>query len=97
MKSIQSAVRSYLNNTGKKPSSERAYTIQIICEDMFTQKHFERILGQTKEMTVSEIREIYDTAKSWKTNPPALFWKLVKEKRSQIKTDLKKAAKKQQD
>lgn len=71
------------------PSSERACMIQIICEELFTQRDFTKILGQTKDMTISEIRGIYDASKSWNVNPPALFWKLLKEKNKEIKKTIK--------
>ena len=92
MKRLKHAISSYFSDEKKKPSSERAYIIQTICDDFFTQKDFQKVLMQTSEMTLDEIREIYDKAKSWKTNPPALFWKLVKEKRSDIAIEKKKKA-----
>ena len=94
MKKLKHAINTYFSDAKKKPSSERAYTIQTICDEFFTQKDFEKILGQTKEMTISELRDIYDKAKGWKTNPPALFWKLIKEKKKEIEIQKKNAKKK---
>ena len=75
---------------GKNPKSERAYLIQRICDTLFTQDDFKKILGQTSQMTILEIQEIFDKAKSWNVNPGALFWKLVKEKREMINKQINK-------
>ena len=71
----------------KRPTSKRAYLIQRICEDLFTDDDFVKIFGQTSEMTEGEIQSIFDEAKGWKVNPQALFWKLIKGKRESIKSE----------
>lgn len=73
-----------LNRFGKQPkiNSERALYIQDIV--LLTGRTFKSVLGQTKEMTPNEIREIYERAIKWKLNPPALCNKLLKEKRIEI-------------
>ena len=68
----------------KSPTSQRAYVLQRICDDLFTQDDFKKIMGQTSKMTVPEIIEIFDQARSWQKNPQALFWKLVREKQKEI-------------
>ena len=90
---IMDSVGNYLDDytSGKKrgPTSQRAYLIQQICDDIFDDNQFAKLLGQTKLLTANEIRDIYDQAKAWKTNPQALFWKLLKEKNAEIKEKLK--------
>lgn len=88
MEHISESIKKY--NKQKTPSSERSYVIQCICEEMFTQKDFKKLLGQTKQLTTEEIRHIFDAAKSWHKNPKALFWKLLKEKNDSVKTELEK-------
>ena len=73
---------------GSGAKSERAYIISRICDELFSQDDFKKILGQTANMTTMEIQIIFDEAKSWKTNPQALFWKLLKEKREKIKNQI---------
>ncbi|MDD9868102.1 MAG: hypothetical protein OXU73_02125 [Candidatus Campbellbacteria bacterium] len=73
----------------KAATSSRAALVQEICDDMLSQNDFEKVLYQTGKFTVDEIREIYHTSKNWKKNPPALFWKLIREKREEIKNQLK--------
>lgn len=65
-----------------KINSERALYIQDIAD--LTKRTFASILGQTKQMTPKEIREIYERAIKWKVNPPALCNRLLKEKRLEI-------------
>ena len=72
----------------KKPSSKRAYIIQTICETLFSDKDFSKILGQTKNFTEQEIEDIFNEAKNWDVNPQALFWKLVRVKKEEIKNSL---------
>lgn len=92
MDSMKNHLDKYLKNK-KNPTSERAHLIQTICDSLFDDKSFGKILGQTKEFTVEEIRNIYDEAKGWQTNPKALFLKLVKEKRESIKKELETKSK----
>ena len=86
---LSNEIDSFLKNK-KNPTSERAYIIQKICDHLFDDKQFKKILGQTKQFTVTELKDIFDQAKSWEKNPSALFWKLVKEKKEKIQEDLKK-------
>ena len=72
----------------KNPTSQRSHLIQQVCDTLFDDTYFKRILGQTKKFTVGEIRAIYDEARSWDVNPQALFWKLVREKQNMIKEQL---------
>jgi len=75
---------------GKKAAtSSRSALIQEICDEILSQKDFEKVLYQTGKFTVNEIREIYTAAKNWRKNPPALFWKLIREKQEEIKNQLK--------
>lgn len=90
MRSIGDDLQSFLTNK-KNPTSERAHLIQTICDTLFSDKEFKKVLGQTKQFTVDEIRDIFDQARSWQVNPRALFWKLVKEKREAIRDQLEKA------
>lgn len=46
------------------------------------------IYFQCKNLTEPEIREAFDSARKWKTNPSALFRKLIKEKSNEIKQRL---------
>lgn len=80
-----------MSSDKNRPTSERAHLIQTICDTLFDDKHFKKILGQTHQFTTAEIRDIFDQAKSWQTNPKALFWKLVREKQQAIKTQLAEA------
>lgn len=80
----------------KNPTSERAHIIQTICDSLFTQKEFPKLLGQTKLLTTNEIRDIFEEAKAWNVNPQALFWKLLKEKRLAIQQKMKEDGKKLQ-
>lgn len=87
MDSLSTHIQQFLKND-KHPTSERAHLIQTICDTLFDNKSFKKILGQTKQFTVREIRETFDEAKAWQTNPQALFWKLVREKQQEIKNQL---------
>lgn len=49
---------------------------------------FRQISGLTKGWTVDEMYVTYNKAKSFKANPPALLWKLIKEKNLEIKKQL---------
>ena len=87
MKTITDVLYKYLD---KKPQkSQRGALIQEVSSVFFSGKDFKKILGQTKEFTIQEIREMYNSAKSWKKNPPALFWKLIREKQEEIKKQKK--------
>ena len=80
-------IGTFLKNK-KNPTSERAHLIQQICDTLFDDSHFTKILGQTRQCTVSEIRDMFTEAKNWEKNPRALFWKLVREKREDIRKQL---------
>ena len=84
---ISSHLTDYISSKSpqRKPKHVRAYYIQLICDDIFVQKDFRKILGQTKDLEIDEIKEIYESAKNWKKNPQALFWKLLREKKDQNK------------
>ena len=88
MDTLKYGINSFLKNS-KRPTSQRAHTVQRICDTLFDDREFKKILGQTRQFTVPEINEIFDRAKSWETNPRALFWKLVREKQEEIKQQLK--------
>lgn len=87
MKHIRNLIQEYMHSKSKekKPAHERAYWVQKICDDIFSnpnsQVEFKKILGQTKHLSIDEMKAIYSQSKSWETNPPALFWKLIKESR----------------
>jgi len=89
MNQLDEHIAKYLKDK-KNPTSERSYIIQYICDSLFDDTHFKKILGQTKQFTTEEIREIFSQAKNWDKNPQALFWKLVREKQNDIKKQLKK-------
>ncbi len=79
------------------PTSSRAHLIQQICDSLFDGEDFKKILGQTKEFTNEEIRNIFDTSYSWKKNPQALFWKLVREKQEEVRNTLQEKSKQSLD
>ena len=93
MAKLEKYLDKYLFSEKKRPTSERSHLIQLLCDDIFTNSDFQKLLGQTKQLTAGEIRSIYDEAKSWKTNPQALFWKLLKEKKEEIQKKIKEAEK----
>lgn len=64
------------------PTSERAYWVDECAK--LTGKKFNIIMGQTKQLTMEEIRDIYLKAKGWQKNPGALFWILLKEFKKKI-------------
>ena len=87
MDSLNESIDSFLKHR-KNPTSERAYFIQLICDTFFDDTYFKKILGQTRQFTVSEIRLIFEEAKSWQVNPQALFWKLVREKQKEVRKQI---------
>ena len=87
MRSLDDNLHFFLKNK-KNPTSERAHLVQTICDTFFDDRDFKKVLGQTAQFTVSELRDIFDRARAWQTNPRALFWKLVREKRAAIKEQL---------
>ena len=87
MDSLGSKIESFLQNK-KNPTSQRAHLIQHICDTLFDDTHFKKILGQTKQFTVSELHAIFDEARSWNKNPQALFWKLIREKQAAIRDQI---------
>lgn len=92
MKDLNAELARFLKEK-KNPTSERAYVVQTICDTLFSDKDFKKILMQTKNFTTEEIHQIFGQAKSWEKNPQALFWKLVGEKRNEIRQQLKEAEK----
>ncbi|MDI9325589.1 MAG: hypothetical protein QM526_02305 [Alphaproteobacteria bacterium] len=88
IKKINTLVESYLSNItstrkNRLPTSERSVLLEEICTFLFDKKDFKKILGQTKIFTVKEIRDIYSLSKKAK-NPPAYFWKLLRNKQQNI-------------
>jgi len=69
-----------------QPTSKRAYWVQQLAD--LVGVSFKKMFGFTSRMTVEEIQEIYDTSKGWKTNPPALARKLIKETNQKINKQL---------
>lgn len=70
-----------------------------ICRHLFSEEWedsrnknliFKKILGQTHNFTLGEIRSIFEKAVRWRKNPPALFWKLVREKQAEIRKQITK-------
>ena len=90
MDALNTHIQRFFKNE-KRPTSERAHLIQTICDTFFDDKHFKKILGQTKQFTTKELRTVFEQAKAWKVNPKALFWKLVREKQEEIKTQITEA------
>ena len=88
MDTLGSHIERFMDNGQRRPTSERAHLIQTVCDTLFDDTHFKKILGQTHQFTVEEIRDIFNQAKSWQVNPKALFWKLIREKQQEIKTQL---------
>ena len=87
MDTLSTHIQRFLGDK-KRPTSERAHLIQTICNSLFDDKAFKKILGQTKQFTIKELRIIFEEAKGWQVNPQALFWKLVREKQEAIQTQL---------
>ena len=87
MNTLDGEITKFLHNK-KNPTSERAHLIQYICDTLFDDKHFKKLLGQTRQCTVAEIRAIFDESRSWSVNPQALFWKLLREKQVKIKKQI---------
>ena len=88
MDALNNHIHRFLKNKKRGPTSQRAHIIQTVCDTLFDDKHFRKILGQTRQFTAEEIRNIFDEAKAWQINPQALFWKLVREKQEQIRTQI---------
>ena len=88
MDALGNHIERFMVSDQNRPTSERAYLIQMVCDTLFDDTHFKKILGQTHQFTVEEIRNIFNQAKSWDVNPKALFWKLVREKQQEIKAQL---------
>ena len=85
---IHKAIARMIRGKKKRPTSERAYTIQRVCDNIFSQDEFKKLMGATGNLTIDEITDIYDRSVSWKVNPKALFWKLLREKKAEIKKEL---------
>lgn len=51
-------------------------------------RSFKQVAGLTKGWTTDEMYVTYNKAKSFKANPAALMWKLIKEKNLEIKKQL---------
>ena len=55
---INKSIGRFIRGEKKKPSSERAYFLQKICENIFAdQKQFKKILGATKLFTVDDVHQ----------------------------------------
>jgi hypothetical protein len=80
----------------RDPKRFKKFWWEQICKHLFAEeweedksKIFKKVMGQTNQFTLEEIKGIFEQAVRWRTNPPALFWKLVRVKRQQIKEQLK--------
>ena len=97
MKSIKDISNLYFHKRERAPNSERSHLIKEIAEIIFFEdefkKSFQIILGITRQMSVDEIRDIYNVSKNWDKNPKALFLKLTKEKNLEINRHLKEIEK----
>ena len=91
MDTLDTHIQRFLVQDRNQPTSERAHLIQTVCNTLFDDTHFKKILGQTRQFTVEEIRDVFNQAKSWPVNPKALFWKLVREKQQTIKAQIAEA------
>jgi len=65
---------------------ERLYWIQEICDDFLSSKEFSRVLKETNQLFLAEIKSIYLEAQSWEIFSSDLFWKLLKERNEVSKT-----------
>jgi hypothetical protein len=83
-------------NAWSEKDSKRFWWEQI-CRHLFAEEWndpktkntiFRKVMGQTSKFTLGEIRYCFESAIRWRKNPPALFWKLVKAKRAEIKKQL---------
>lgn len=52
-------------------------------------RSFKQVAGLTKGWTIDEMYITYNKAKSFKANPAALMWKLIREQNAKIKQQLK--------
>lgn len=68
-------VRCYIND----PATEIRDKISDLIE-----REFKVVCGLTKNMTADEMYIMYHKAISFKANPQALFWKLLKERKTKI-------------
>lgn len=67
------------------PPHKRAYWVSETAK--LLNRPFKQVLGITRTLTVDEIESLLLKAKSWETNPQALYWKLYKELLEDIKKD----------
>lgn len=52
-------------------------------------RSFKQVAGLTKGWTIDEMYVTYNKARSFKANPAALMWKLIREQNAKIKQQLK--------
>ena len=85
----------------KKPTNQWAYCVQRAIDEVgFEQKEFKRLLFSLQNggkysnlLTYAEIHDIINIASKWKTNPKALFWKLLKERKAIAKKKMDESVK----
>lgn len=103
---IEAVVRrlsAHFNKVSKEQAwtekDSKRYWWEQICRHLFPEEWgdpktknliFRKVMGQTSKFTLGEIRYCFESSIRWRKNPPALFWKLVKTKRAEIKTQLSK-------
>ena len=90
MSSMASMVSGYKLPKKVKGMGARQELICQICNEVgITDNQLQSVFFQAKSLTDAELKHIRDKAVSFKANPPALFWKLLKEKRKEIQVQLK--------
>ena len=74
------------------PKQKRKFWWTQICEHILKEEYqnnkggtFKKIMGQTHLFTTGELRYIFETSYRWRKNPPALLWKLIREKNKELK------------
>jgi hypothetical protein len=81
------------------PKKHKVFWWEQICKHYYPEEWadpkqknlaFKRVLGQTSKFTLGEIRSIFERSMRWRKNPPALFWKLVREKQAEIRRQIGK-------
>lgn len=69
------------DNRGNQPRQQLVE--KIMYELQIDRKHFKGIL--MCGLNDQKLTEVWQRARSWKVNPPALFWKLLREERQKLK------------